>query len=122
MSDIRLDPTTNDLLFDNGDLAMDDGTDSIDQFLRRRMKTFQTEWFLDETVGVPYLDAVFVKNPNPAVIEAVLKKEIIETPGVQALLSFNLSIDNPTRTLSLRFEARTQDGSTLTFDEQVGGS
>jgi hypothetical protein len=101
MSDIRLDPTTNDLLFVNGDLAMDSATDGIDQFLKRRLKTFLAEWFLDETVGIPYLDDVFVKNPNPVVMAAVFKKEILETPGVIELVSFDLSLDNKTRNLTL---------------------
>jgi len=112
------------LLDDNWDLALSDtdlrlvtGVDAIRQHLIQRLKTFLLEWFLDRRKGVPYIQAVLIKNPNPLAVAAVFKSEIIETPGIVELISFDLQIDPGVRSLRLTFTAAVEDGSTVTVDE-----
>lgn len=117
--DIALNTATGDLDLSNGDLYLIEGNDAIAQHVSQRFKTFLAEWFLDETVGVPYFDYIFRKNPNPVVIDAVLKRTALESPGVVELTSWELSIDSARRELSLDFDARSEEGF-IEFADVIG--
>jgi hypothetical protein len=114
--DLMLDESTWDLATGDTDLLLVDGRDAIGQHLAQRLKTFLGEWFLDLRIGVPYFQQVMVKNPDPLVLDSVFKSEIINTPGVTELLSFDLKIDAGSRLLQLSFSAATDDG-VITFSE-----
>ena len=98
-----------DLIIANGSPIWIDGKDAITQHLRSRLRAFAGEWFLDESVGVPWYRDVLVKNPQFSVVAAAIKKAILETPGVVALQSFKLDFV-ATRTLTLDFSVDTIDG------------
>lgn len=115
MSDIRLDtdptsPTFGDILVSGGNVVLVDGKDAILQHILQRLKTFQEEWFLDVTVGVPYLQQILVKNPDLNKVDALLFDEIAGTPGVEEVLSFTSDVNNSLRQLSVAFKAKTTDG------------
>lgn len=116
--DLALDVLTNDLAFNGGDLYFVDGPDAVRQFVLRRLRMFLGEWFLDETLGVPYHDRIFVKNPDPDLIGSELKKCIIQTPGVVELTSFSYDYDSLARTFAVTFEARSDDGP-IDFNEII---
>ncbi len=116
--DLALDPLTGDLKLTNGDLTVVKDADAVAQFLRQKLKLFQTEWFLDESVGVPFFDQVFVKNPKQVIIDTIFKREILNTPGVVELLSYSAILDGPTRKLTLTFQARAKDGL-IDFSETI---
>lgn len=109
MSDLRLNEQTYDLELVNGDLVLTTKSDAIRQHIRQRLWTFFAEWFLDTSVGVPYYQTILVKNPSLANIEGVLQQEILATPGVTELISFQLDYDNATRQLTVDFQVRTLD-------------
>tara|TARA_Y100000310_G_scaffold339989_1_gene434378 strand:+ start:707 stop:1105 length:399 start_codon:yes stop_codon:yes gene_type:complete len=60
------------------------------------------EWFLDNTLGTPYLDQIFGKAPSLSALSAIFKLIIVGVEGVDDLLSFSLSL-SPARVLSLSF-------------------
>lgn len=99
-----------DIALKNGDFYFVTGVDATVQFLKQRLKLIAGEWFLDETKGVPYFDEIFVKNPNPVVLDSIFKTVIIETPGVLALTEFSMDINARTRTLTLNIRIRAFDG------------
>lgn len=74
------------------------------------------EWFLDTSQGLPYFTQIFVKNPNPVVVDAVFKRPVIEDPAVLQLRSFTLDLDTEIRVLTVTFNAMTTDGE-LDFSE-----
>jgi hypothetical protein len=117
--DIALNTATSDLDLSNGDLYLIEENDAIAQHVSQRFKTFLAEWFLDETVGVPYFDYIFRKNPNPVVIDAVLKRVALESPGVVELTSWELTLDSARRELSLDFTARSEEGF-IEFADVIG--
>jgi len=58
------------LLDQNGDLdisgnhlTLTDGIEAIRQHLKVKFQIFLGEWFLDESVGVPYFQQIFVLHP-----------------------------------------------------------
>jgi len=108
-----------DLDLANADMYFVTGVDSVAQFLKQSLKFFLTEWFLDETKGMPYYDEVFVKNPNPIVISSLFKTKILKTPGVLELLEFSIGLDTEFRSLQVLFSVRTADGI-INFNEVIG--
>jgi hypothetical protein len=115
--DLLLDESTWDLVTDATDLKLVDGADAVRQHLAQRLKTFLGEWFLDQRIGVPYLQQVLVKNPDPVVLDSVFKAEIIHTPGIVELLSFDLGIDAGARRLQVASTVVASDGESLSFNE-----
>ncbi len=117
--DILLNEITGDISLTGSDLVLTSGAEAIEQHLRQRLQTFFAEWFLDSRIGVPYFQQILKKNPNFTVVDSVLKKEIIETPGIEELTKFELNLDNPVRELRVTFVARTIEGDVITFDEVI---
>lgn len=95
---LAIDPATNDLfLQQDGSLAVVTEAEAVGQHVRQRLKAFAGEWFLDVTAGVPWIRDIFAKQYNPALAEAVVKNEILNTDGVTAINSFSVRFDRNTR-------------------------
>lgn len=107
---IAIDPNTGDLQLSKGQLVLIDGQEEIKQHVEQRLRTFQGEWFLDITIGLPYYDEILKKNVNPSTIDALFIDEILASPGIIRLLSFNSDLDNSSRKLKIDCEAQTIDG------------
>lgn len=119
-NDLALDPDSWDLDTKNGDLyfAGAENSTGIIQYLRQKLSLYLTEWFLDQSRGVPYHDEVFVKNPDRAVLDTIFKDEILSTPGMVELTSFDLTLDGETRRGKLTFEGRSVEGE-ISFSEEL---
>lgn len=114
--DLALDETTHDLKFVNGDMVFYDGLDATAQRLKIKLWFFLGEWFLDQRVGIPYWEQVFIKNPNQAALNALFRKVIQEDEAVLVINQFEFVISE-TRAARLTFKVETTDGP-LTFDEE----
>lgn len=117
MSDIALDTVTEDIALTANDLTLTSGAAGIQQHLTQRLRTFLEEWFLDTRIGIPWFQQVLKKNPDAIVIDSVIKREIVNTQGIEELTSFSLDILTETRQLNVTFEARTITGEVITFEE-----
>lgn len=109
--DLLLDLKTHDLMREKFDLKITDGVFATRQRLKIRLKLFLREWFLNQDAGIPYYDAVFVKNPDLFLIESVLKSAILSTPRVLSITSFEVDLNNATRVLFINFSVSTSDGA-----------
>lgn len=109
MSSFQLD-ADGDLQITKNSLTLTTSAEAIRQHLQIRFQIFLGEWFLDEDVGVPWFRDVLVKGPSFAVVQEVLKKVILETPGVVELQKFDFTFDATTRQASLNFSALTTEG------------
>lgn len=118
MGDLAL-GTDGDLLFEGGDLVINEGIDAVSQFVSQRLKMVAGEWFLDTSAGVPYFDGVLDKNPSPQFLDSVFKKAILDTPGIDELMEFSLTLDTVTRSMVMAFKARCKDGE-IDFRETIG--
>lgn len=117
MSDLKLDAVDGDLSVENGDLVLLSSDinalsrlDWIAQTLQLQLKMFLNEWFLATDDGVPYFQEILKKNPNPSVIESILRNRIVTSPGILEILEFNLDYDNALRKLILDLQVRSTEG------------
>ena len=115
MSDLKL--TDGDVELSGNDFVLTTGVEAIEQHLSQRLKTFLEEWFLDKRVGIAYLQQILKKNPDPIVADSIIKREIINTPGIKELTAFALNISS-SRELTLTFAARSTDG-VINFSEAI---
>jgi hypothetical protein len=111
-----------DLLITANHWTLLTGADEVVQRLRSRLRAFRGEWFLNPNVGVPYYTEVFIKGISKSRIDAAFKREIITTPGVLELLSYDSAVDSATRSLTITFSARVTDGVVVDLTETVGGN
>lgn len=84
-------------LDEGGDIALVDEAVEVKQHIRQRLYLFRGEWFLDETIGLPWFEYVFVKPYNAVVAEGLIKAMILGTDGVSKLLNFDVAFDKATR-------------------------
>ena len=71
---------------------------------------------MDTTEGIPYYQQILLKNPDWDTVKSLIKTEILETPDVEELLSFETEYEPYTRRFTVSFEVQTTYG-VLTFEE-----
>ncbi len=117
MTDIKIDSETGDLAVEGNELVLIAGADEVEQRLRRRLAMFRGEWFLNTTRGVPYRTEIFVKGVSPERIAASIKREILTTSGVLALLEYDQAFDSAQRKLTVTFKVQATDGEIIELSE-----
>src|SRR5713101_4786911 len=112
----------NELVLVNGNLTMVSDGAAIQQAVQNALQTFLGEWFLDSPVnpkiGVPYYQAVFVKNPNPNLLKKVFTDVILAVRGVKSVVQLDLQYISVTRSLVVIWRAVTDAG--LLISGQTG--
>ena len=108
-NDLYLNPSTHDLVIENGDFKTVKGQEAIGQNVKQRLLTFLEEWFLDQTLGVNW-PGLFEPTTRPQVIETVLKAEIRNTPGIVEVIEFDADIDVANYQLQIAFKAQSVEG------------
>lgn len=103
-----------DLDLSSGNLVIvQDEDTSIAQKLTIRFQLFLGEWFMDARIGVPYLQVVFVKNPNLVVVGQLFRNIIRNTPGVLNILSEEIDFVPSQRTLTAIYTIQTDSGAII---------
>jgi len=97
-AELALDEATWDLAFPPRILR---GVPAIAQRIRVRLQFFLAEWFLDLRQGLPYFQAILVKNPDIGLIKSIFRRAILQTPGVLAIAKLEASLNRATRTFTI---------------------
>lgn len=120
--DLLLDSNTGDLVFQNGVCPVTQHqADIVAQRLRIKLYTFYGEWFLDNTIGVPYIQQIFTKVQRKSTIDLIFQGIIAADPGVIEILSFVSSI-SPQRGYTMTFSVRVADNTaSLPITVTIGG-
>lgn len=109
--DIKLDLTTHDLSFSNFDLELTTTKEeSLQQRLTIKLKTFLEEWVFNVLWGVPYFQKIFVKGISKSQIDSIYKGQILSTPDVITISSFESSIDPASREYTMTFSVTNETG------------
>jgi hypothetical protein len=106
------------------------GSEATAQRVRTTLLAILGEWWLDETIGVPWLGPEDPNDPNftgvPTIMgqpgapdlgyaEAVIKAAILGIDGVESIDSFTMDFDHQTRTLSFSTNWVDEDGNVFPF-------
>jgi len=99
-------------LTDDDDLAFVDGgfvlvTDVVDlavQRLRMRLGLVLGEWFTDTRKGVPYFEAILVKDPDADQLQSIFKAAILDDDDVSSVAKLELNLQD-NRQLDVSFIA-----------------
>lgn len=101
-----------DAIFVNRSLTKEDVTqpftENVAQRLRIRLLSFEGDWFLDTTYGIPWWQRILGQKPTKSAIDQILQQEILSENGVKELVSFNSSFVN--RKYSASFQVRVVNG------------
>ena len=109
--DIALDVNTSQIgLTSTKDLGLVYDKAAIRQTVLMKLRTFQGEWFLDKSVGVPYFQEILGKNAKIEAITAVFSDAILEVPGVRSLLKFSVNMNQDSREIRVQFRVDTDLG------------
>ncbi|MCX6027663.1 MAG: hypothetical protein NTY23_15690 [Chloroflexi bacterium] len=92
-------------------LTLVEGPEAIAQRIRGRIRLWLGDWFLDTSIGVPYLQILGQKNAA-AFAEATLRRVILTTPGVAGLDTFSFAL-TADRSATVAFRARSTDGAVV---------
>lgn len=111
--DFYINPLTNDWEFDElGNLKVVTGREEVAQRLRYRLNTHVGEWVLNVELGVPWREEILKKAPDLQVVGGLLRTLIVETPGVDRILRFDLDV-GVDRILILDFAVGTTEDEVL---------
>jgi len=120
MIDLLIAGADNDLVVTTGDLTLVEASDQINQAIRQALGTFFGEWFLNNTVGVPYFQQIFVPSPNLDLVQANLLNAIQNVPGVVQIQSFAFDYGASNRSLDVSISVMTTNGQTIPVATTVG--
>lgn len=96
-----------------GDIS---ATSSVCQAVRTRLLWFRDEWRLAPTLGIPYFEDVFVKNPNEAIIKHHIREAVMDVDEVTDVTDISIEFDRQTRRVAIAVEFTTDED---TFREEV---
>ena len=105
--DFELDTLTHDLKLSDGDISV---VSSVAQAIKIRLLLVQGEWFRDVSIGVPYYESVFIKPVNTGLLSSVFHDAIVNTLGVNDVISLDVLFDSSTRSVSIEWTADTDEG------------
>jgi hypothetical protein len=119
MIDFKIDFTTNNLSIENGDFVLVKDADEVAQSLRIRLKMALGEWFLDNRIGTDYFGKIFKKGATDEDISTELRRVILETQGVKAILSYSQSRNTVTRKMTVSFTVSTIYDENISINENL---
>jgi hypothetical protein len=110
--DIALDYTgqTGDLDLTGHRLNLSTDTAYVEQHVRVRCRFFFGEWFLDESLGIPYYRNILIKSPDLDLIRSLFRNVVRTTPDISAVNSVDVILDSSNRTLSITIAATMETG------------
>lgn len=86
------------------------GAPMVAQLVKCRLLTLYGEWKQDESLGLPWFDAIFSKQVRPADIQAAIANVIRTTNHVRQLIDVSIDADYRARLLSVSFTAISDFG------------
>lgn len=87
------------------------GTDQVRQRILVALRHFYREYFLDVPDGIPWYEAI-LGSKNRKNAELILRKKVLDVPGVIGIVSMDLSFSNAFRSLTIKVKAEVQGSET----------
>jgi hypothetical protein len=112
MSDLKLNDDGTDLELDSGDLAIVEGPEALAQRIAVGLSIFQTELRFNTEWGIPWF-ALFEVAVQEQAIETAIRRQLLNTPGVERIDTLNVSRDKASRTLTISYGVNGVPGQTV---------
>lgn len=110
MIGFKLDPITNDITAVGGKITLlNTVQEAVRQRLSVKFRTFQGEWFLDTTYGMPYRQQIIGKGLSQSERDALFIAEANADPDVNRIVYFNSTFDKLNRNYGVDFEVQVDD-------------
>ena len=102
-----------DMLFVNGTTPItDEFVDAVAQRVFIMLRTFESEWYLNDVTGVPYLTRILGFKVKKSTVDRILQQKILQEPGVADILEFTSSLSG-NRVYEASMKIRTTGGDTF---------
>lgn len=116
----RITPGVDWALDDDGDLVyprmrFTTGIEAVAQGIQIRLQLIRGELFLDTTRGVPWLTEILGQKANLPRLRSLLRKEIVDAPGVARIESLVATYDSRARRADVTADIRTTEDLLLTL-------
>lgn len=102
-----------DMVFVNGSTPItDEFVDAVAQRVFILLRTFESEWYLNDTTGVPYLTRILGQKVEKSTVDRILQQKILEQSGVADILEFNSTLSGK-RVYEASMKIRTTGGDSF---------
>ena len=102
-----------DMVFVNGSTPItEEFVDAVAQRVFIMLRTFESEWYLNDSTGVPYLTRILGYKIEKSTVNRILQQKILEQSGVAYILEFNSTL-NGNRVYEASMRIRTTGGDTF---------
>ena len=104
----------------NGDIAIDkditliDGSQRVAQQIQITLRFWLGEWFLNTTLGVPYVERILIKNPNMNHVRQIIMEQVQSVPHVKSCTIDSVYMDNRQRNAEIIYTAILENGAQIT--------
>ena len=119
MKSLALNPQSNSFIRENHRFRF---TKSNLEYLAQRVRSvisiFLGEWFLDRTLGIPYIPQTDLKRGHRALLETALRTKITAIKGIRKLTSFESVYEPGERKLSIDLIAESDSNETIEMNER----
>lgn len=108
MKNLYLDPATKDLTIgtDGNYRFTENLSEYVSQKIENNLQTYQNEWFLNPTLGLPYFDRILIKNADLDDVNTLLQAEILKIAEVERILEFDVEFDSVNRIYTVTFSVK----------------
>lgn len=94
-----------DLAIEGFDLKLTNDSQIVAQRVKQELLTIKGEWFLNEELGVPYLELLGQKNSTQS-INSTLISHIMRIKGVKEIIFLKVEEDKASRQMVIKIEIR----------------
>lgn len=102
-----------DMIFVNGSTPItEEFVDAVAQRVFIMLRTFESEWYLNDSTGVPYLTRILGYKIEKSIVDRILQQKILEQSGVADILEFNSTLSGK-RVYEASMRIRTTGGDTF---------
>lgn len=105
-TDIKL-TAGHDLSITSGDIDLATEGTEVAQSVKIRLLFVESEWLLDYTLGVPWIDVIFSLQYDDTYKGLILRGTILDTDGIRYLKDFEFVVDPNNRGANVSFVAET---------------
>jgi CRISPR/Cas system CSM-associated protein Csm3 (group 7 of RAMP superfamily) len=120
MKSLAINPTGNSFIRENGKFRYTrNNLEYLAQKVRSVISIILGEWFLDPSLGIPYIPTSDNKIEHRPLLEITLRTKITAIQGIKKITSFLSDLDRATRKFNVAIIAETDEGELLELKEML---